>query len=433
MKNHFKCKRIIYLLFFVFSCYSELIFSEQEIVLNKTTIQHEQPLYSFVPEWLTLSVSALYDYYVSPKGVIRLLTALFLGVNSYYIDYLKYGDPDKIQLASVAAFILLIPINFVYDVFDGEKSHIDNVISEDISNSVYGMTPGSKEINSTGLTYFKLHISSFSELSGFHDMLKPLRQLDVIEIKFFSSRIDNEQHLFGEIIQAENNDKIIFDIKLSGLDVESYWIELHCADTNIFNDPTKVVLSVFSEEVINALEKILNGDDYFKQQSIANFHRLKGIDFSYNENLIVVKIKQQEGGGSLYSVCDANTHSLHVQQSDQASSNVTLFSELTKRMLTTSEPESWLIYITKLFFKQVESILFVLVVNDFFQWFFSVMSPISTESMAEMCSICLGSMAGHRVAFAKCGRHLFCAACLTSYYKRGDKRCPNCRQLIPTF
>ncbi len=366
MKNKSKYKRVACLLFFIFSYYSELCFPEQDVstqevmLLRKTTLQHEEALSYSMQEWLCYFISVLNDYYTGPRVLYREISILSALSAVFYIGVLNRNPIiSGFYICKLPTYGSLVG-SLIYDIVD------------QMYNPVASNIPEINLVNKAEKTYFELEVVSLPEQSVLYTILNPLRELGVTKIKLTTARIDNEQHLLGMVIKSKADRQIAFDITLSMSNADYYFIEFHCVDDTDFNDPSRIPLSVFSEELINALAMMLRDDNDFCEGSVNLNQRIKGIDYSVGKDIAVTKIKQI-APISIYSICSKRPNGMKLQQSYQDFSNHTLSLELTKRM--SIEPEGWVMFSLKLVFKQFEHLATIELSLMFFKWLFLSNSP----------------------------------------------------------
>lgn len=403
MKIKFESLVKLIFLSITFIFFSKVCFSDyKEPSEDEATIGDQKFWYHPVQESLYYCIYVPVGYYISPRGVFRLLSVLAMGYRNYYEFYLHRKVFGKVDLGLLIFAVALIPLNLIYDILEDRMASSDSDITE------------IKTANTMGLHSIELELSGLAESNPLYDISKPLRNLGVSNIIFTSSQIDNEMHLLGGLTQIGESDKMLFDIKFPTLDFDNYyWIELSCNENSDCNTSSSIPLSVLSEEVINELVLFLNVN-YSLLESISDFKRVKGVDFSVNERLVVVKIQRREPDTVSYSVCDTQAHSLQLKNNHLKFSNQTLVFEIKNRLF--AKPEGWFTYILKLVVKQFEHIAFIWINDSFFERIF----------LGE-CGICHQAMVSGAILLANCDRHCFCTSCLNQWAQHGSGRCPYCR------
>ncbi len=383
-------------------CLSEACLSDSSE--GEETVRDQEFWYHPTQEALYYYIYVAADYYISVRGVFRLLTTLALGYRNYYEFYLHRRTGDRLDIGLVLFAFAFIPINLIYDISEDSKTPSDINMNE------------IKTAKTMGLSSLELELAGLSESSALYNISKQLRNLGINKIVFTYSQIDNVMHLLGELTQVENNDKIFFDIRFSTLDSGNYyWVELCCNANVDCNTSSAIPLSVLSEEVLNKLAFPLN-ESNFSLDSTSDFEVVKGVDFSVNENFIVVKIQRRKANtdAAAYSICDTQTHTLQLKNNHLKFSNQTLVSEIKRRLSV--KPEGWFPYIIKLFVKQFEHIAFLWITDSFFERIF----------LGE-CGICREAMTSGAITLASCYRHNFCTSCLKQWAQHGSGKCPYCQ------
>ncbi|WOG25959.1 RING finger protein [Endozoicomonas sp. 8E] len=343
------------------------------------------------------------DYYISPRGIFRLSSAIAMGYRNYYKFYLHRRADDRVARGLLRFSLAVIPVNIIYDVFEDRAAPGDSKI------------PKIKTDEINGSPVFKIEFSGLSKNSVLHNISKPLRSRGVKSITFTSSIIDDEIHILGDLTQTGKKNKIFFDISFPKLNSDSYyWLELCCNKYINCNTSSSTPLSVLSEEVVDELVFFLDGN-YDPLVSKSNFNRAKGIDFSVNEDFVVAKIQQREYDIVSYSICNTQTDTLQIKSNQLHFSNQTLVLELKQKL--SFQPEGWLAYTINLAFKQFEHIFLIALIDEFFEGFF----------LGE-CAICHKNMIAGKISMAGCHRHYFCTLCLRQWALLGSGRCPYCNR-----
>ncbi len=394
-------------------CLSGFCFSDyQEPDESQVTIGGQSIWYDVVKESLCNYIYMPIDYYVGSRGVFRLVSILALGYRNYYEFYLHRRVGDKIDTCLLIVALALIPVNFIYDILE------DRTASSTLSNSNMKEIKISKTV---GLTSFDLRLSGLLENSALYNISKPLHNLGVSNIKFTSSEVDNKMHLLIGLTKMGKLEEVFFDISFPTLDSDRYhWVELCCNENSHCNHYSSIPLSILSEEVINELVFLLDGN-YGFAKSISDFKRVKGVDFSVNEMFVVVKVQQRESDIFSYVICDTQTHTLQLKNSRYSFSNKTLVYELIQKLAVQAEKlavqaEGWFRYLMELILKQCEHIMFFAITDFFFEGYF----------LGE-CAICREAMIPGAVSPASCDIHYFCTSCLIEWAQYGAGMCPYCR------
>ena len=387
----------------IFISFSEAYFSDyKELGEDEGTMRDKESWYHSVQDTFYHYMYLPIDYYISSRGVFRLLSILSIGYRNYYEFYLHRRVGDRIDRSLLIFALTLFPVNFIYDVLENRGTSSDSDMTEIKTDTIMG------------LPTFELEPSELLEDSALYNISRPLRNLGISKITFTSSKIDDEMHLLVELTKISRNDQIFFDIKFPALQSDIYyWIELCCNANTECDASVATPLSLLSEEVINELVLFLDGKHH-SVYSKSDFERVKGIDFSVNENLVVVKIQQREQNTAAYAVCDIQAHTLQVKNSHLHFSNQTLVFELEKRLSV--ESEGWLSYLLKLAAKQAEHIAFFFINDLFFEQIF----------LGE-CGICHDAMMSGTTSLATCRRHVFCTSCLNKWVQMGTGKCPYCQ------
>ena len=403
LNKNIHCLMKIALMFVILSCFLETSFSDDKAPeAYETAQQYLDFEYHYSASALYNSLYSVKDYYVSTRGIFRLLTILAMGYRNYYEYYQHRPVGDKIDSILLIFSLVLMPVNFIYDVFENTMRIDDGDVIKFKSQAI---APPS----------FELELSSSLEYSALYNISDPLREFGVRGVTFISSRIDNEEHLLGKLELLENDDQIFFDIKFSSLDYGSYyWIELCCNKKSDCNISNGIPLSVLSEDVFHILKTLLARKNFFEVSSV-DFKITKGIDFSVNERFIVVKFKKREyNSTATYSICDTNDHTLQLKTNHFNYSNQTLISEINKKLF--SDSGGWFLYLLKLAAKQFEHGVFFWINDSIFEQLF----------LGE-CGICHEAMVSGAISIASCCRHFFCTSCLKQWKQSGSGRCPFCR------
>ena len=349
-------------------------------------------------------VSTLEGYYMTLRGAIRFMAILTIGYRDYYVFSLHRQVNGKVDNALIMFTLSLVLVNFIYDVSDdGVSRNEGDAIEINTENIIQ-------------LPALKLDsLDSLEENSTLYNILKPLRDFGVNSITFLPSQIDNEIHLLGRLTLSNRKEQVFFDIIFCNLNIDRYyWVEFCCnrnANCNIFGaDP----VSVLSEEVINELSIFIDEKSSF-MVSVVDFKKVKGVDYSVNEKLTVVKIRQSKSGDkNTYVMCDTNANRVKLKSNNLNFSNQTLALELKEELFI--ESDDWMAYLLKIIFKQIEHSSFLEISHTFFK-----------RMLLGECGICRDLMTSVSISLADCNRHYFCSLCLTQWKLQGSGRCPYCR------
>ena len=260
-----------------------------------------------------------------------------------------------------------------------------------------------------GFVFFDITSGFFSSQHSYHNLSRELH-IELSEISI--AMIDTQLYALvnyqtGGLIK-DKAVEISFNHELSELD----FMEIACVESDDQYIKKSFTLSVFSEEVLRQIFIDINGTVENQDYEISP---VRGEDFSSSMGMFVRRLETYPSSKTnTFSVCMRNAKSILFLEKEFNNSKDVLVDEVLTR--SNYYMSGWLSYILILTLKQIEYFITS-----------HLIGKISSYIFSGDCSICLNRMS-FWAEVATCGRHWYCAHCLSENIRHGKTRCPLCNE-----